>query len=387
VAYPVRVLRVIARLNAGGPAHHVGILSSRLGPRYETLLAHGDVGRGESPLAAFDERYPCERVRVPGLGPELDARDDARALRSLARLVRAFRPDVVHTHTAKAGMLGRVAALLAPRRPVIVHTYHGHVLEGYFGAARSHAYRLAERRLADRSDCLIGVSERTVDDLLRLGIGRRETFRCVRLGLDLDHLLATGAEDGIGVRRELGARPGETLLVTIGRLVPIKRIDVMLLAVAHARALGASARLAVVGAGPLRSLLEIQARALGLGAAVTFTGARADIAAIAAAADAMILSSDNEGTPVALIEGAAAARPAVATRVGGVPEVVTGETGRLVAAGDWRALGGAIAELAGDPGRAARMGAAARRHVASRYRSERLLEDIDGVYRSLLATR
>jgi glycosyltransferase involved in cell wall biosynthesis len=378
---------VIARLNAGGPAHHVGILSSRLGPRYETLLVHGDVGRGESPLAAFDERYPAERVRVPGLSPELDARDDARALRALAGIVRAFRPDIVHTHTAKAGMLGRVAASLAPRRPVIVHTYHGHVLEGYFGATRSHAYRLAERRLAARSDCLIGVSERTVADLLRLGIGRRETFRCVRLGLDLDHLLATGAGDGEGFRRELGVAPGETLLVAIGRLVPIKRIDVMLLAVAHARTLGARVRLAVVGAGPLRSLLEIQARALGLGERVTFTGARADIAAIVAAADAMLLSSDNEGTPVALIEGAAAARPAVATRVGGVPEVVTGETGRLVAAGDWRALGEAIAELAGDPAGAERMGAAARRHVASRYRSERLLKDIDGVYGSLLAAR
>jgi glycosyltransferase involved in cell wall biosynthesis len=326
-------------------------------------------------------------VRVPGLGPELDARDDARALRGLAGLVRAFRPDIVHTHTAKAGMLGRIAAALAPSRPLIVHTYHGHVLEGYFGAARSHAYRLAERRLAARSDCLIGVSERTVADLLRLGIGRSETFRCVRLGLDLDHLLAVAPDDGAAVRRELGAEAGETVLVTIGRLVPIKRIDVTLLAVAHARALGARVRLAVVGAGPLRALLEIQARALGLGQSVAFTGARADIAAIAAAADAMILSSDNEGTPVALIEGGAAGRPAVATRVGGVPEVVTAETGRLVAAGDWRALGEAIAELAGDPARAAGMGAAARRHVASRYRSERLLEDIDGVYRSLLAAR
>ena len=122
--------RAAQRRRSGAPRRHPQL---RLGPRYETLLVHGDVGRGESPLAAFDERYPAERVRVPGLSPELDARDDVRALRALVGIVRAFRPDIVHTHTAKAGMLGRLAASLAPRRPVIVHTYHGHVLEGYFG--------------------------------------------------------------------------------------------------------------------------------------------------------------------------------------------------------------------------------------------------------------
>jgi glycosyltransferase involved in cell wall biosynthesis len=388
VARRVRVLRVIARLNAGGPAHHVGILSSRLDRRgYETLLAHGDVGGEERPLAGFDERYPARRVRVADLGPELDARSDARALRALATLVRSFRPDIVHTHTAKAGVLGRLAVAAAPGRPVVAHTYHGHVLEGYFGTARSGAYRVVERRLARRSDCLIGVSEQTVADLVRLGIAGREKFRCVRLGLDLDQLLEVDDGAGAAVRRELAVGAGELLLVTIGRLVPIKRLDVTLLAVAHARRLGVPARLAVVGAGPLRGLLEVQARALGLEAAVTFTGARADIAAVAAAADAMILSSDNEGTPVALIEGAAAGRPALATRVGGVPDVVTDGTGRLVGAGDWRALGEAIAALAGDPAGRAAMGAAARRHVAARYRSERLLDDIDDVYRSLLAAR
>src|SRR4051812_40759386 len=166
----IRVLRVIARLNMGGPAHHVGFLSGLLDPqRYETLLLHGEIGAGEASLSTTADRYGVRRETVPGLRPELRPLDDLRALFSLIRWVRSYKPDIVHTHTAKAGMLGRLAAVLAGRpRPLIVHTYHGHVLEGYFGPVRNFVYRSLERLLGRFSDVLIGVSSATVDDLVRL---------------------------------------------------------------------------------------------------------------------------------------------------------------------------------------------------------------------------
>src|SRR3954470_4342253 len=160
----IKVMRVIARLNMGGPAHHVGFLSGLLEPaRYETVLFHGEVGAGEAALSSSADRYGVRREVVRGLRPELRPLDDLRALVALVRAVRRFRPDIVHTHTAKAGMLGRLAAVLGGRpRPIIVHTYHGHVLEGYFGRFLNAFYRFLERALGRVSDALIGVSQATV---------------------------------------------------------------------------------------------------------------------------------------------------------------------------------------------------------------------------------
>ena len=388
MTHPVRVLRVIARLNAGGPAHHVGILSSRLDRLgYETLLAHGEVRRDEAALPCFAERYPCRRRAIPGLRPELRPWHDLRALVGLVRLVRAMRPEIVHTHTAKAGMLGRLAALAVRPRPLVVHTYHGHVLEGYFGPLVAGAYRLAERALARVSDRLISVSDATADDLVRLGVAPRERFSRIPLGLDLDEFERADAGDGAALREQL-LRPGDDLLaVTIGRLVPVKRIDIALRAIGEATERGVRVRLAIVGEGPLRERLEHEARELGVGAMVEFLGARADIVALVSAADVILLSSDNEGTPVSLIEGAAAARPAVATAVGGVGEVITDATGRLVPARDWRALGAALAQMHADAEAREAAGLLARAHVLTRYGADRLLGDVDALYRELLASR
>src|SRR3954471_14736859 len=187
----IKVMRVIARLNMGGPAHHVGFLSGLLDPdRYETVLFHGEVGAGEAALSSTADRYGVRRETVPGLRPELQPADDLRALVALARSVRRFRPDIVHTHTAKAGMLGRLAALAIRPRPIIVHTYHGHVLEGYFGPLRNAFYRTLERGLAGVSDTLIGVSGATVDVLVRLRIAPRAKFRVVPIGLDLERFVS-----------------------------------------------------------------------------------------------------------------------------------------------------------------------------------------------------
>jgi glycosyltransferase involved in cell wall biosynthesis len=384
----VRVLRVIARLNMGGPAHHVGLLSGLLDPgRYETLLLHGEIGAGEAALSSTADRYGVRRETVAGLRPELRPLDDLRALFALVRWMRSYRPDIVHTHTAKAGMLGRLAAVLALRpRPRIVHTYHGHVLEGYFGPVRNWIYRTLERLLGRASDVLIGVSSATVDDLVRLGVAPREKFRVVPIGLELDRFAEPPPDAREHFRAEAGVTDDEVLLTWVGRLVPIKRVDVALRALAHAREQGPAVRLAIVGDGELRPELESLASELAVSDTAVFLGYRDDMVAVTAGSDVALLTSANEGTPVSLIEAAAAGRPAVATAVGGVRDVVTPESGMLAPAGDAAGLGKAIAELAASRERRVAMGAAAQTHVLGRFSVARLLSDIDTLYRELGST-
>jgi glycosyltransferase involved in cell wall biosynthesis len=373
---------VIARLNIGGPAYHVSLLSGRLDPdRYETLLVAGRPGPGEGSFEALATRYGARLEMLPSLGPELEPGADLRALRALGRIVRRFRPQIVHTHTAKAGALGRSAALIAARgrRPAIVHTYHGHVLEGYFGPIETAGYRIVERGLARFSDRLVGVSQATVDDLVRLRIAPRERLEVVPLGLDLDRFLE------LDPRRE--GPDGDAVALYAGRLVPIKRVDLLVRALARARRTGAPVRLVILGDGELRPELEGLACSLGVDQHVTFLGYRHDVAAYLAASDIAVLSSANEGTPVALIEAAAAARPLVGTRVGGVADVVAPGTGRLVEAGDEEALAAALAELAINPTLRLALGVRAREHVRRRYAADRLMDDMDRLYRELLDAR
>ncbi len=382
----VRVMRIIARLNVGGPAHHVSILSGRLDPtRYETLLFAGRLGSGEGSFEHLPAHHGAEVRYIDGLGPELEPRQDIRALVSLACAMRRFRPHIVHTHTAKAGTLGRIAAraALGPR-PIVVHTYHGHVLSGYFGPVKTRAFRAIERVLASMSDQLIGVSRATVDDLVAMRIAPRSRFTVIPVGLDLDDFLDVEPSAGDAFRREVGATEDDLLALFVGRLAPIKRLDVLLEGVAIARREGAPLRLAVVGDGELRAELEAKARALHLDAAVTFCGFRTDLTSTVAAADVAVLSSDNEGTPVALIEAAAAARPAVSTRVGGVADIVRADTGILVAAGDSQELARALVRIWQNPAARSRMGDAGRAHVRDAFSAQRLVRDIDDLYMRLL---
>lgn len=388
MAGPVRVLRVIARLNVGGPAHHVGILGGRLDARgYETLLITGRVGAGEASAQGLAEARGARVEVLDSLAPEIRPLSDLRALVALVGIVRRFRPAIVHTHTAKAGFLGRWAAVLAGRpRPHVVHTYHGHVLEGYFGPLVTGVYRVLERLTARISDVLVGVSQSTVDDLVRLRVAPRERFRVIPLGLELNPFLALEPQPDPAnpLRRELGAGTADMLAVFAGRLAPIKRVEVALEAVHEARVSGAPVKLVVVGDGVLRTGLERRAAELGIADAVFFAGFRDDMPAVVAAADVALLTSDNEGTPVALIEAAAGARPAVTTDVGGVRLVVEERSGVLCPAGDARCLGAALAALAADPERRLAMGRAAREHVRARFTAERLVDDVDALYRSLL---
>ncbi|MEA2125191.1 MAG: hypothetical protein QOI80_1973 [Solirubrobacteraceae bacterium] len=384
----MRVLRVIARMNVGGPAHHVSLLSGgRFPDRFETLLVGGSVGRGEASFDHLAAEQGARLATLSRLGPEIDPIDDALALRKLAGIVRAYRPHIVHTHTAKAGTLGRLAALAVHPRPIVVHTYHGHVLEGYFSARVSAGYTRLERSLARVSDRLIGVSRATVDDLVRLGVAPRERFEAIPLGLQLERFLQLDPAPHGPFRAELDMAAGESLAVFTGRLVPIKRLDVLLDGLAHARQAGARLVLAVVGDGPERGGLERRAAELGLADAVRFTGYRQDLPEILAAADMAVLSSDNEGTPVSLIEAAAAARPCGSTLAGGVAHVVPPEAGVLGGRGDAEALGDALARLAANADLRTRMGIGARAHAAASFTPERLIARISDLYERLLAER
>jgi glycosyltransferase involved in cell wall biosynthesis len=376
-------------MNIGGPPYHVSMLSGRLDrARFETLLAYGTVGSGEASSEFLAQKEGCSVSVVPGLTPEVRPIADLRALVELVRLIRRYRPHIVHTHTAKAGFLGRLAAVLTPgRRPILVHTYHGHVLEGYFGRATSAVYRFLEQRLARVSDCLIGVSQATVEDLVRLNVAPRDRFRVVPLGLDLRRFLDPDPHAGAALREGCGTSPSEVLVAYVGRLVPIKRVDLALRAIADARQGGAPVRLVVVGDGQCRTSLELLADELGIDDAVCFLGYLPDARTVAAAADIAILSSDNEGTPVWLIEASAAGRPAVATSVGGVPDVVLSGSGVLVGRGDHSALAEGVAQLARDPELRAQMGARARDHVTRSFSIERLLSDIEALYEELLRRR
>jgi glycosyltransferase involved in cell wall biosynthesis len=375
------VLRIITRLAVSGVSTHVTLANQVLTRRgWDTLLIHGRVQPDELeidlPVADVAMR------RLDSLARPVDPIADLQTSASLLRIVRSFRPDIIHTHHSKAGLLGRSVAMLSG--VPCVHTFHGHVFEGYFGRRTSAAIVTAERLLATRTSRLIALSPLQRDDLLSRGIGRADRFEIVPLGLDLERYRSI---DRGTARHRLGLPSDAVVVVMVGRLVPIKRVDrlVRVFATLHTRR--PDARLYIIGDGSERAAAEIQAAEAGLGDAVTFCGWRSDTATWYAAADFVALSSDNEGTPVALIEAAAAGRPAAATAVGGVADVVKhGVTGLLAPATDEARLAEAMVRLADDPELRARLGAAAPA-VAEGFGIERLVDDLERIYRDLLAPR
>lgn len=368
------VLRLLTRLNIGGPSRHVLILTRDLPHRYATVLAAGRPEADEGELT--DASVPV--VDVPFVRP-VRPTTDLRALVAVRRLLRRHRPVVVHTHMAKAGTIGRLASLTVRPRPILVHTFHGHVLDGYFRPAIARAFLAVERALARRTDALVAVSDEVRDELLALGIGRRDQWRTIALGLELDHLLDRTAPSG-RLRRELGV--SAPLIGMLGRLVPIKDVATAIRAIS----IIPDVHLVIVGDGSERAALEALTADLAVADRVHFLGWRHDIADVVTDFDVALLTSRNEGTPVALIEAAAAARPAVATDVGGVRAVVEhGVTGLVVDAGDHSAIAAAITSLIQDPALAASMGAAARERVRARYSSKRLVDDVTRLYDELLA--
>ena len=387
-ADPVRLVRIIARLNIGGPSIQAITLTRLLEPRgYRTRLVRGREGASEGSMDYLAHELGvvptlvASMRRDPGFG-------DLEALRRLVSIVRGDRPHIVHTHAAKGGALGRVAVLLAcgRSRPVLVHTFHGHSLTGYFSGRTARVYRAVERWLARRTDLLVAVSAEVRDELVALGVAPAEQFAVVPVGFDLARFAddAHRAERRAALRAQWGIASDAEVVTLVARLVAVKRVD-RFLQVAQLLADRPHARFVVVGDGDLRDRLAASDQARSLGDRLTWAGFRRDMADVLFASDVIMLTSDHEGTPVSLIEAQAAAVPVVATDVGGTRSAVRdGETGVLVPAHDVRGLAEAVAAVLDDRERAERMAAAGRRHALSRYTVERLVEDHDRLYDALL---
>ena len=386
---PIRVLRLIARLNVGGPALHVAHLASGLDERgYETTLAAGSVSRGEGSMEYVAKSLGVRPLLVPGLHRDVAPLLDAAAVVQVLKLIRELKPDVLHTHTAKAGAVGRAAAMLAGRdRPnVVVHTFHGHVLRGYFQPRATAVFRRLEQGLARVSDALIAVSPEVRDDLVRLGVAPADRIAVIRLGLDLDERVRPRPSERAALRNRLGIPDDRFLIGWLGRMTEIKRVDLLLRSFAALRSEGRNANLLLAGDGPLRDSLERLAWNLGVAEHCHFVGFYEDVSPVYAAIDAVALTSANEGTPVSVIEALAAGRPAVVTDVGGVADVVRdGVSGFLVPPDDIGALVDRFDRLARDPELRQRMGEAGRQFVVPRYSVPRLLDDMDCLYRTLLS--
>jgi glycosyltransferase involved in cell wall biosynthesis len=379
-------VRLFSRLNIGGPSIHVILLTAGLTPKgYRTRLVVGQESQQEGNLRAFAEEHGVACEAMPSLGRDIRPLSDFRALWGLFRLLRQYRPMVVHTHAAKAGLLGRVAARLAGV-PVVIHTYHGHVLRGYFGPLKTAVFRGLETVMANLSDAIVAVSDAVRKDLISLGVAGADKIRVVPLGLDLAHLsreLPRGE-----LRHRHGIDAAAPLIGMVGRLVPIKDVPTFLRAAGIVHKAKPDSRFALVGDGEERNLLEEECRRLGLSETVSFHGWRQDIGAVLGDLDVVVNCSLNEGTPVALIEALAAGRPVVATSVGGTPDLLGhGLRGLLVPPSDPEALAVAILEILNAPDVAGRRAEAGRAYVLAQHGVGRLLDDIDSLYRELIARK
>src|SRR6266702_871916 len=351
---PPKIVRVITRMNIGGPARHVTILTAHVAPEFHGVLLAGQVAEREGSLENEALTAGVRVVHVPRLRRALNPFADLSVVLWLYRYFRRERPAIVATHTAKAGTLGRTAAWLAGV-PLIVHTFHGHVLDGYFSRLTTSLFLFIERALGRVTTRFIAISPEIAADLDRQRIGRGKVT-VVRLGLDLDHVI-----DGRRGRLRADLRiPADASVVGIvGRLVPIKAHDVFLAAASRLAERDPSVHFAIVGDGELWSHLHEVAHAAGLGERVHFAGWRADLADVYADLDVVVCCSRNEGTPVSVIEACAAGLPVVGTAVGGMTDIITDDlNGLLVPTGDTEALAAAIGGLISDPARRSSMGAA-----------------------------
>ena len=382
---PIRIVRVIARLNVGGPAVYTISLTAGLDPaQFRQWLVTGVAAPYEGDMLVDAAARGVTPIVVPHLGRAIDARDDLRAFMALVRLFRQLRPDIVETHTAKAGVVGRLAAWAAGV-PVTVHTFHGHVFHSYFSPARSALVRWIERLLALRTTRIIALGPAQRAELLGYGVGRPEQIASVPIGLDLEPYRASDRHRG-RLRAELGVGPDTPLVGIVARLTAIKAHEVFLQAAATVRRQHPDTQFVVVGAGERREELAQLAEEYGIAPAMHWLGWRRDLPLVYADLDVVALTSRNEGLPTTLVEAMAAGRPVVATRVGGVPTLVThGETGLLAPTGDANAIAAAMLTVLSSRQYAERLGTVAREAVYPAYDLSAFIPRMADFYRRLVA--
>jgi glycosyltransferase involved in cell wall biosynthesis len=376
----VRILRVIARMNVGGPARIVADLMEDLDPdRYEQRLLIGRVGDDEADELDLRPRsFPV--TRIDGLGRAPSVLADPLAVARVTSEIRSFRPHVVETHTAKAGVVGRLAAV-AGRAPATVHVFHGHILHGYFSPTVTRAVVTTERLLARRTTRLVSVGAHVRDELLAAGIGRADQYAVIAPGVDIGP-----GPDRADARRQLGLEPDGVVVAFVGRLAGVKRPDRFARVAERVAAERAEVSFVIAGDGSgadaLRATIDASPN---LRTRTRLLGWYPDVAAVYAACDLVLLTSDNEGMPLSLIETAAAGRPSVTTRVGSAPEVVVDGVTGYVCDLDDGALAAAVVRLADDARLREAMGSAARDDAVRRFSRARMVADMQVVYEDVVS--
>ena len=379
-ASPIRVMRIIARMNVGGPAVQVSWLMRGL---HATEFDH----RLYTGFCADDEADYLDTVatdvtalRIEGFGRRVSLKGDLKAFFSLVKEIRSFKPHVIHTHTAKAGFLGRIASIVSFHPSIRVHTFHGHLLNGYFGSFKRFLVVLAEKILAMFSHQLLAVGDKVRQDLLAAGVGTIKKFSLMPPGLQI-----SGLPNKIASQDFYGLSSQKLQCAFIGRVTRIKRPDRFLDVVSEIETRGLDIEFFIAGDGEL--LESCRARITDEDLPVKILGWQSNIERVLAAADIVILTSDNEGTPLSLIQAGMSSLPVVTTRVGSVPEVVIDGVTGFVTDLDVQKIADALEKLAKSAELRARMGASAQEFTLLNYGVDRLVNDHELLYKKLLANR
>lgn len=372
---PIKVVHVIARMNVGGPA----ILLSSLvqGLNSDGFKSHLITGYCEENEVDYLEANNLKlgEIRIKGLGRSVSPIADLKALFSVMRTLRKLRPDIVHTHTAKAGVIGRVTALLAVPRAKRVHTFHGHLLQGYFSKRKTQLVISLEKALAKITDMILTVGSQVSKDLQEVGIGKPAKMKVTYPGISVK--LGSDAEK---TRKSLNLSNDEVVLIYVGRLTQIKRVDRLIEAFALVQRECANVTLIIVGDGELKE--ELHAKSLGL--KIKFLGWRTDVYDLMNASNIAILTSDNEGMPITLIEAAFMGLPSITTDVGSASEVVLNAKTGYVTTKDANVIAEKIKQLAISESLRTKFGAAAKVHAQEQFSVESMLEFHKALYKSLL---
>lgn len=394
-----RVLRILNRLIIGGPALNATYLSRYMAPEWETMLVIGGKDDHEQDATHLTERLGLTPVVVPEMLRAIDPRADRAAYNKVKALIREFKPDVVHTHAAKSGAIGRLAAA-ACKVPVIVHTFHGHVFHSYFGRFKTQAFINIERYLARRSSGIIAISELQKAELAdTYRICAKDKINIIPLGFDLDRFASDQDRKRAEFRKRYDIADDELAIGIVGRIVPVKNHALFVAAAAKLAGMSRQKlRFIIIGDGDMRPAMGDDFRQAGIDyayypeeprhAQAICISWQTEMDEVLAGLDIVALTSHNEGTPVSLIEAQAAGRPVVSTAVGGVADVVADrQTGFITPAGDPDAFAAAMFRLTDDPGTRAAFAAAGRDAVSGRFSYQRLVGDMDAYYRQLLDRR
>ena len=375
---PMRVMRIIARMNVGGPAVQVSGLMRGLDPtKFEHRLYTGFCGNNEADYletVAGD----VEAFRVKGLGRRINFGGDFSAFINLVREIRKFKPHIIHTHTAKAGVLGRLASIVSLHGSIRVHTFHGHLLNGYFGSFKRMLVVLTEKFLAYFTHRLLAVGDKVRQDLLIAGIGSKEKFGLMPPGLEINKLPQKNDS-----RIRLGVSVSRLQCAFIGRVTQIKRPDRFLDVVAEVKRRNLDLEFFMAGEGDLSEYCRERVQLEKL--PVHLLGWQTNIETVLSAADIVLLTSDNEGTPLSLIQAGMAGLPVVTTNVGSVPEVVLDSTTGIVTSLNVQDLADAIEKLFEDSALRERLGSAAQHFTLANFGVNRLVHDHEQLYKSLVS--